>query len=172
MRFPSSPRKINALADCYLSRYDDAPIEALVAPVRGRGHVSLEELEVVCRWKSPRALPRVRRNTAQDVKDLTHCALSSKNERLRIHSLLALDGVSWPTASVLLHWFHSDPYPLLDVRAIWSVGLEKPSSYSFAFWWAYVGKCRRLARDAGVSMRTLDRALWEFSKREDGRGSA
>jgi hypothetical protein len=29
---------------------------------------------------------------------------------------------------------------------------------------AYVGICRRLASQAGVQMRTLDRALWQWSK--------
>ena len=39
-----------------------------------------------------------------------------------------------------------------------------PAAYSFPFWWAYTQACRSLAKDAGVRMRTFDRALWQFSK--------
>jgi hypothetical protein len=36
--------------------------------------------------------------------------------------------------------------------------------YEFSFWWEYTQFCRKLAAEAGVSMRTLDRALWQYSK--------
>ncbi len=39
-----------------------------------------------------------------------------------------LDGVSWLIASVILHFCHSDPYPIIDFRSLWSVSLEVPSS--------------------------------------------
>ena len=72
--------------------------------------------------------------------------------------------MSWPTASVILHLFHRDPYPILDYRALWSVSLEVPGQYTFSFWWSYVEFCRSLAASAELDMRTLDRALWQFSK--------
>ena len=75
-----------------------------------------------------------------------------------------LDGVSWPTASVILHFFHRRRYPILDFRALWSVGLEPPVQYGFNFWWDYVQYCRILARESRVDMRTLDRPLWQYSK--------
>jgi hypothetical protein len=71
--------------------------------------------------------------------------------------------VSWPTASVLLHFGRADPYPILDFRALQSLGVEQPSQYTFDFWWAYVQACRRLADKHGVDMRTFDRALWQWS---------
>jgi hypothetical protein len=140
--------------------------------VRARGYLTLDELLTVVRWKSPRALPRARGNSAADVEEITRCALSARSERFRIQALLGLGGVSWPTASVILHWFHDDPYPILDVRAIWSVGLEQPSVYSFEFWMVYVTACRELAAKHGVSMRVLDRALWQHSKEHGSPGSA
>lgn len=67
-------------------------------------------------------------------------------------------------ASVLLHFFHTDPYPIIDYRALWSLSLEQTYSYyTFGAWWRYVEACRRFSREAGVDMRTLDRALWQFS---------
>ena len=53
---------------------------------------------------------------------------------------------------------------LLDFRAIWSVSLDVPGQYSFDCWQLYVEFCRGVARAADVDMRTLDRALWQYSK--------
>jgi hypothetical protein len=65
---------------------------------------------------------------------------------------------------VLLHFGHPDPCPILDFRALWSLGLETPPvTYKFVFWWEYVQFCRQLAADLGLSMYELDRALWQFS---------
>ncbi len=33
-----------------------------------------------------------------------------------------LDGVEWPTASTILHFCGARPYPILDYRALWSLG--------------------------------------------------
>ena len=78
--------------------------------------------------------------------------------------LTCLTGVSWPTASVILHFFHPDPYPIMDFRALWSVSLKVPAQYTFEFWWEYVKFCRGIASRSRVDMRTLDRALWQYSK--------
>ena len=44
-----------------------------------------------------------------------------------------------PTASVPLHLAHRDPQPILDFRALWSLGVDKqPSYYSFELWERYV----------------------------------
>ena len=67
-------------------------------------------------------------------------------------------------ASVILHFRFDNTYPILDFRALWSLGIEERNKYDFELWWAYVLCCRKLARRAGVSMRTLDRALWQYSK--------
>jgi hypothetical protein len=69
-------------------------------------------------------------------------------------------------ASAVLHFFHPDPYPVLDVRAVWSLGLEAGPGYTFEFWWAYVRACRELSRRLHLPMRSIDRALWQFSKEQ------
>ena len=60
-------------------------------------------------------------------------------------------------------------YPILDFRALWSVGVKAPLKYSFDFWWRYTVFFRRLATRAGVRMRTLDKALWQYSKEHQRR---
>jgi len=97
-------------------------------------------------------------NSREFIEAVTKTALSTPVERLRIEVLTLLTGVSWPTASVLLHFGHSAPYPILDFRALWSLSIDfMKIRYDFDFWWSYTQFCRKLASDAGVSMRVLDR---------------
>lgn len=95
---------------------------------------------------------------------MTAAALSTPDERLRVDVLRLLSGVAWPTASVILHWGHTEPYPILDFRAVWSLGLDALPPYDFPFWQAHTAYCRALASGVGVGMRELDRALWQYSK--------
>jgi hypothetical protein len=142
---------------------DDAILE-IASEVRQRRFLTKEEFLAVCRWKSPRSQPRCQTNSPSFICEVTKVALSTAEERLRIEVLTLLDGVSWPTASVVLHFFHSDAYPILDVRALESLGVKRSVQYNFAFWREYVHCCRRLSKRYKVSMRTLDRALWQYSK--------
>jgi hypothetical protein len=119
---------------------------------------------MLARWKTPRSAPRVARNDDAFVREVTGVMLTAKDERLRVEVLTLLQGVKWPTASVILHFVHPDPYPILDVRALWSVGFSHPPAYDFEFWAAYVAFTRREARRLNVSLRDLDRALWQYSK--------
>jgi hypothetical protein len=143
---------------------EELPIDTEIAPkVRERGYYTKPEFLKVCRWKSPRTKPLCAANPASRIEIVSRAALSSNNERARIETFTLLSGVSWPTASVLLHFGHSDPYPILDFRALWSLGVSPPPPYTFAVWWEYVQFCRDLAKQAGVTVRDLDRALWQYS---------
>ena len=115
-----------------------------------------------CYWKSPRTQTWCASNDAGTVEIITRAALTSVDERVPIETLTTLNGVSWPTASVLLHFGHRDQYPILDYRALWSLGVAPPP-YSFSVWRPYVEFCRALAKKCGVSVRTLDKALWQYS---------
>lgn len=160
----------------WASRYPihtDNDVETVIAPqVRKRGFYTKEDLIEVCYWKTPRSKPLVESNSEGYIKEVTRTALSTSDERLRIEVLTLLAGVGWPTASVLLHFGHSDWYPILDFRALWSLGIEKPPAiYDFAFWWQYNQYCRQIAAETGVSMRILDRALWQYSDENQERAN-
>ena len=162
LRFPVADVPKWAAAYLYAP---DAEAEALGRTARLRGYYTREEFLAVARWKTARSTSRCARNSAGLIEEATTTALRTSDERLRIGTLTLLEGVSMPTASVLLRLAHKDPYPILDYRALWSLGIETPpASYSFEFWMAYTRTCRSLAKQAGVSMRTLDRGLWQFSK--------
>lgn len=126
--------------------------------------LSLLHLKKLVRWKSPRSVHWIQDDQEAYIREMTRFALSADNERSRIEALTLLDGVGWPTASVILHFYHAERYPILDFRALWSVGADLEHKYDFGFWAEYVDFCREEAKTAGVDMRTLDRALWQFSK--------
>ncbi len=164
-------KDIEKLAGRYEPAYpklDHEVVNLLPTQIKARGYFTDSDLQTYCLWKSPRTQSRVEQNPADFVEAVTRVALSTPNERLRIEVLVLLYGVNWPSASVLLHFAHQDRYPILDYRALWSLGIERRSvPYNFDLWWAYTSFCRKTADEAGVAMRTLDQALWQFSKESD-----
>ena len=162
LRFPVSA--IEKWADGF-SDASDSVIERAIAPAaRQQGYLMRGQFLVMAEWKSPRSRSRCEKNDAEYVEEVTRAALSSKNERFKVQALRLLDGVEWPTASVILHFCDRGRYPILDVRALWSAGLDATPSYGFPLWMEYTEFLRGISTDAGVSMRTLDKALWQYSK--------
>lgn len=144
---------------------EERRIENEIVPlVRTRGFYKREEFLTLCRWRSPRAVARCQPNDADFVRAATRIALGEAHERIRVGVLRLLRGVDWPTASVLLHFGHRDRYPVIDIRVLWSVGASRVAHYTFELWWEYVKFCRTLSDECGLSMRDLDRALWQYSK--------
>jgi hypothetical protein len=159
----------------FLARYNavhDHEDDALVARrprVQKERQMSRSDLYAVCNWKAPRAAGQARKNTSCEVEEITGLAFRARSERVRVEVLQMLHGVSYPTASVILHFFHTDTYPVLDFRALWSMRITQPSDYTFPFWWSYVRACRSFLararrRHPRLSMRELDRALWQYSQ--------
>jgi hypothetical protein len=118
----------------------------------------------VCRWKTARSAPKVASNSAAAVRAATGRAFAAEDPAERVSELLALSGVGVPTASVLLHFAFPEALPILDVRALESLGVIGRSSYTPDLWAGYVTACRELAAANDVSLRTLDKALWQYSK--------
>jgi hypothetical protein len=143
---------------------DDTRLDAVGAAVRARGHYTRAEFVEVCGWKTPRSRPKVAANPEPVVIATTGRALGASDEGDRMAALLELGGVGVPTASTLLYVAFPQDYPILDVRALESLGVKSRSTYPLSFWLAYLEACRAIARQAGVSLRTLDKALWQRSK--------
>ncbi len=161
LQFPASESEALASRFGYA---DDARLLAPGAAARARGHYTREEFIAVCAWKTPRSKPKVASNSEAAVIEATRRALTTADEETRMSALLQLAGVGVPTASVLLYFAFPDDYPILDVRALESLGVKPRSQYPVSFWLAYLSCCRELARSCGVSIRTLDKALWQHSR--------
>ena len=164
LRFPA--RDIGFWAERYSNPSEDLVVSSIAPNARARGYLTRTEFLTLCQWKTPRTRPRCGTNDASFVRAVTRVALSTTDERLAIEVLTLLNGVSWPTASAILHFCARKPYPVLDFRALWSLSIQQPSVYAFPLWSAYTAFTRALAKKAGVPMRTLDRALWQYSKEQ------
>lgn len=150
-------------ANLYKPDGDDVLADQL-SGAAARGYITLDELGAlaVWKWRGTRTRNLCRLNTEEEVKDITLASFAAKSERLRVGALLALHGVGWPMASVILHFVFPTQYPILDVRAMKTIGGSK--EYGFARWQEYVRICREAADKHDVSLRMLDKALWSFDK--------
>ncbi|HEX8856253.1 MAG TPA: hypothetical protein VF752_11700 [Thermoleophilaceae bacterium] len=170
LQFPASG--IEALASRF-PHADDGRLLALGAAARARGYYSRAEFIEVCAGKTVRSRAKVASNTEAAVIEATGRALTtSEQEAARMAALLGLEGVGVPTASTLLYVAFPNDYPILDVRALESLGVKPRSQYPVTFWLEYLNACRELAQRYGVSLRTLDKALWQHSKERPDMSSA
>jgi integrase len=48
--------------------------------------------------------------------------------------------------------------------ALWSLGWPQPKSYNLKFWLRYCSRIRRIAARFGLSLRTVEKALWRYSR--------
>ena len=166
------PNKIKLWADRYIEAMPEADRrkevrirEVLVPIIHENGYLRKQDLIEICDWKTRRRVHKhYKKNPPEFIKEVTKLIFSTKNERLRIEMLTLLDGISWPVASAILHFIFPKRYPILDFRAIYSLSEDVPNKYTYNFWQDYCNCCRRLARDNNISLRTLDRALWRYSK--------
>ena len=162
LRFPES--EIKEWAKKYEYPREETSLIDIRPDVQRAGFLTKEQLRLLARWKAPRSAGHVEKNNPEYVKEITSWSFSARGERSRIEVLTILDGVHWPSASVILHLYHEEKYPILDFRALWSIGVDMPNQYSFQFWWEYVQFCRAIAERNSIDMRMLDRALWQYSK--------
>jgi len=52
---------------------------------------------------------------------------------------------------------------IMSFRVIESLGWRRPGSYTFAFWLRYCERVRGISAACGVDLRTVDKALWQYS---------
>lgn len=139
-----------------------------------RGQPSLKHLDKnhfvrLSRWSAPRGLSAYIENAPALVRETTRLACRVSNERLKVHVLTALQGVSVTVAAAILHFFNPRLFPIFDVRArttlkragLWKRPLDDTSLDA---WEEYVSVMRRLSRRLRVSLRDLDKALYAYNR--------
>lgn len=162
LRIPA--KSIQNWAVRYVYPRQESELISLKQEIKSVGFITKNQLRLIANWKSPRSAGHIEKNTDNYIREITKWSFTASEERSKIEVLTLLDGVQWPSASVILHLFSDNDYPILDFRALWSVQSKVPPKYDFAFWWRYVMFCREIAQKNGISMRVLDRALWQYSK--------
>lgn len=140
-------------------------LEEVGPAVATRGYYVRSEFLRVGRWKSPRSITYLEHNTDDDIEYVTRSALAAP-ERLQHRFLDVLSGVGVKMASALLMIPAPERFTVCDFRAIETLG--RPGELDTGFnpddYLSYLRLCRALANRVGTNLRTLDRALWQWSK--------
>jgi hypothetical protein len=161
LRYGFSKAEITALAArCAFGDQDDL-LNEIGLRSRAAGYYTRADFVRMC--KSTNANKQCDANSDHYIERWTRISLSSASERDRIRSLMHLSGVSWLTASVLLHYSFENEYPILAQSALWSWGFDHKPELNLEFWRAYVQANRDLCSECRITMRTLDRALRQYA---------
>jgi hypothetical protein len=172
LRLPFPTAEIPALASGY--RLDAKEQAAFAAGARIRnGACTRENLAPILTWKvSDRGRSRPQRNSDEEVADALRTALLAATPRVAVSVLTGLSGVAVPVASAILAAIRPEHYTVIDPRGLKALGCgplaigAKPS-LPLDLYLHYLAFCRDLARRCGVTLRTLERALWEWARLSD-----
>ena len=144
-------------------------VEALEAgkKIKSREYTR-ENLRKIFEWKTNgRGRSRLEKNSDEDIADALRLAVEAKTDRAAIAVLMGLSGVQVAVASAILTAIDPERFTIIDFRALEALGISQPV-ISINFYLKYLDNCRDLARKNNVSLRTLDRALWQWSKEASG----
>lgn len=160
------PRISKDQAEVLAERYepsDDTP--ALKAGERIRsGGCSRDNLKVIFKWKTKdRGKSRLDKNSDQEIEEALQIATQAIQPRSAIAVLTGLTGVAVPVASAIMTAIHPDRYSIIDFRALETLDSDI-DTHSLEDYLKYLDYCIGLARKWGIPLRTLDRALWQWSK--------
>lgn len=170
---PADPGPIDAefvarWSGAYPLNQDERDLLDVTRPaVAARGYFRREDLIAVGRWKSPRSVTRLQANPDDDIEDITRVALAAP-DRLKHRLLHPLRGVHTPVASALLTVWAPDRFTVVDFRAIETLRACGELTGPEPLYPAYVELCRTISERVGTDLRTLDRALWTWSKKRGG----
>ena len=162
------------IQDC-LCAHEDEPAAELIKrlrPARDRGYLKPEELEAICKWKSARAIQRIKSNTASQIRFATSTALKTRSERRRLEALIRLNGVSVPMASAILMLLNPQRYGVIDIR-VWQlmhkVGAVTKNyagvNFTFQNWYQYLMIIRYFAKKFCTSARLIELTLFKAHKK-------
>ncbi|TCK25628.1 hypothetical protein [Pseudonocardia endophytica] len=153
----------------YKPEWDAVVLDEIGPKVRRQGHYTDEDARDVVRWKSRRALGRLKLNGPGDIEYVTRAALNGPPHLA--HLLLGtLHGVATPVASSILMIFSPDEFTVIDRYAIRTLRAhgEWTDRKKWPQYPEYVGICEGLRERCGCTLRTLDRALWAWGEANGG----
>jgi multidrug efflux pump subunit AcrB len=148
----------------------DKALRAIAAlrSCKARGFLTKTDLRMVAKWKAPRAIRHIERNTPAMVKKLTSEAFATTNEKAKLEILDKLKGVSVPMASAILMLTDPKRYPVIDIRT-WQIlhimgevaENTKGTGLRSSQWETYLSIVRHYAKKYKVTARDIDRTLFQ-----------
>ena len=144
-------------------------VEARKEPETPGGYLTKNELMEMGDWKRHTLRSQMVNNPVGHVEKITAEVFSLDDDWEKLEKLMdrceGLHGVGQPVASTILHLYDPERYPVFDIHALRSIRIKKKEvEGDKKFWKEYVKFCREKADCHDVCMRTLDRALYKFSK--------
>jgi hypothetical protein len=128
------------------------------------GEYARSHLETIYEWKTKgRGRSRIARNTDEEIADALKLVSHARTDRAAVAVLMGLRGVDVPVASAILTAINPSRFTIIDFRALAALGVTSivPTIDIFI---SYCEFCRNLAMECNLSLRDLDRALWQWSK--------
>lgn len=171
-RFPDIPSLLSA---CLVHHEypDTTPLITSLSHVREVGFFTRSEFLSMCKWKKPRERRRQdwATNTEGQVRTLSSQALSAPDEARRILHLCRLRGVGIPVASAFLALTDPERYGVIDIRVWQLLALYDEVDYDpdgrtlqVLHWLDYLDKIRLWAGELKVSVRAIERTLFEHHR--------
>jgi hypothetical protein len=168
-------KDVKTLLNCELVTDEDPKTAQLIQDlriVRKRGYLEKDELLLICKWKSARALPGIRKNSADEIRRISAAAFATRSERRRLELLDSLHGVGIPMASAILTLTDPRRYGVIDIR-VWQLLFDLKSvhtkakgvNFTFKNWYHYLMKLRYHAKMIGVSSRTVEWTLFRYHQK-------
>lgn len=169
-----SPSEIKSLSSNYkLDQEEHAAFDAGARILSG--DFNRKNLDPIFRWKvRDRGKSRPLLNTDEELSDALQLAVLAKTPRAAISVLTGLSGVAVPVASAIMTAIKPEYYTIIDFRALEALGhkprkTNNPQYIPVTFYLHYLKFCIELAGACSVTLRDLDRALWQWSKQGRGR---
>ncbi len=177
----ASESELQQLAEEYWQKSDEKDRELEKAAFEAgeairKGDYSLANVEAIVRWKSERLVQYLIGNSTEKIRRVLAVAASPEaSTETAVKALLELQGVDLPVASAILAAIFPERYTALDFRALEALGHAR---HDVRFYEEYLAFCNRLAESnivkpqdelpAPTPLRTLERALWEWSRKYAG----
>ena len=140
-------------------------VRKIKCSVADKGYLTKCELMEMGGWKRHTLPSQMVNNPVGHVEKITAAAFRPGDDWEKLEKLIDIDGVGQPVASAILHLYDPERYPIFDPHALYSIRIKKKDvEGDKKFWKEYVKFCREKADCHDVCMRTLDRALYKFSK--------
>jgi hypothetical protein len=162
--------EIRNLAKEYIHKNgDDGKALSAGAAIR-EGNYSREKLMTIAEWKLERengtyhpSIAYISENTDEEIAEAFEIAVRARTARVGLGVLTTLRGIEVKVASAIMTAIYPDRYTVIDVRSLEELG-QKQDSPSIDYYLQYRDACEEIAAERGVSLRDLDRALWQKNK--------
>jgi hypothetical protein len=139
--------------------------------INRQGFIDKSQGIKILKWKSSISSRHYLKNSDEDYKLITKLAHEQKNEKLKIHILITLSGVNYPSASALLMFYDKENYPIIDIRVwkqLYNLKLVTENSRGQNFtlnqWEKYLSVIREIAIEHNITARQVEKRLFDYDK--------